>query len=218
MIPVLASPYLSGRSLDYERYVRFQTKLRERRRELLLFCQHPPVLTAGVQSQEESLRTSATQREQAGVGIVAIGRGGDFTAHEPGQCVIYPHVDLRARDLKMGAVFADWLELTAAALRAVWDIEATNRTDAPGLYTPAGAKLVSIGLMFKGFFTSFGLAVNVANDLATFAHIHPCGQADLAMTSVAELGGDPERAPEFVRSWTALFADWLARTERAGPA
>ncbi len=211
MIPILHRDFLTGATLDYARYVRFQERLRTRRRELLLFCHHPPVLTAGVQAKEASLVTSPAERERSGIPIVSVGRGGDYTAHEPGQCVIYPHLDLRARDLPISAVFRDWLALTADSVREVWGIELRSREEAPGLYTRDGAKIASIGLMFKSFFTSFGLAVNIANDLKTFAHIHPCGYADLNMTSVARETGDPALTGRFVDAWSRRFAVWLAR-------
>ena len=209
MIPVYKATYLSGRTIPYERYVALQERLRAKRREMLLFCHHAPVLTAGVQARPESLRTDDAARSRAGVPVVRIGRGGDYTAHEPGQIVIYPHVDLKRRDLKMTSVFADWLEITAATLREVWDIEVVGQKEAPGLYTAAGAKLASIGVMFKSFFTSFGLAVNVANDLGTFDHIHPCGQAGLDMTSIVREKGDPALSGRFVETWSASFGRWL---------
>ncbi len=213
MIPILDRDFRTGATLDYARYVRFQERLRARRRELLLFCHHPPVLTAGVQAQNASLRTSVIEREHAGIPIVSVGRGGDYTAHEPGQCVIYPHLDLRARDLQISAVFRDWLALTAEALHEIWGIAAASREGAPGLYTRDGAKIASIGLMFKSFFTSFGVAVNIANDLATFAHIHPCGYADLNMTSVTREQGDPALTGRFVTAWSHTFADWLSQSK-----
>ena len=76
----------------------------------------------------------------------------------------------------MSDYFQGLLECTSAAVERVWGLRAENRKDAPGLYlSENGAKLASIGIMFKSFFTSHGVAINVSNDLSTFTHIHPCG-------------------------------------------
>src|SRR5882724_605545 len=64
--------------------------------DVCLALEHPPVVTFG-------MRTPATERAGAatlaarGIACVATDRGGYATYHGPGQLVIYPIVDLRAR-------------------------------------------------------------------------------------------------------------------------
>lgn len=193
---------------EYSRYIRLQKSLRRRRRELLLFCGHPPTITAGVQSREPNLLSAPDVLAKNGIAVHAIGRGGDHTAHEPGQCVIYPHIDLKKRELGVSKVFQDLLKITQSALEVTWGLRTEIRTDAPGLYWN-GRKLGSIGIQFKSFFTSFGLAVNVSNDLSTFRHIHPCGFSDLQVTNVLQCGGDPALLSRFMDVWTEEFQDWL---------
>ncbi len=185
--------------IEYERYLGFQAGLRARRRECLVFCEHPATITAGIQSRPESLISSAGDLDRSGVALLSVARAGDHTAHEPGQCVIYPHVDLRARGLGVAQYFHNLLECVSGAMLDVWSIESTARADAPGLYLPgSGAKLASIGILFKSFFTSFGVAVNVANDLSTFTLIHPCGYAGQQIASVAGEAADPVLLPAFL--------------------
>ena len=72
-------------------------------------------------------------------------------------------------------------------LAASHGITAVPRSDAPGVYVN-GAKLASVGLRIRRGATYHGLALNVAMDLAPFRGINPCGHADLAVTSLAQLG------------------------------
>lgn len=208
---------LIGRSaapVEYERYLRFQARLRDRRRECLIFCEHPATITAGIQSRPESLISSATDLDRSGVALLSVARAGDHTAHEPGQCVIYPHVDLRARGLGVAQYFHDLLECVSSAMAQVWSIDCTTRADAPGLYLANnGAKIASIGILFKSFFTSFGVAVNVTNDLRTFTHIHPCGFVGQRIASVAGQTGDPGLLTEFIADFSWRFEKMIVISE-----
>ncbi len=200
--------------LGYDRYLRIQTKLRKNRRELLLFCQHPPTLTAGIQSTMDSLLTSQQNLAAQAISHFKTRRGGNYTAHEPGQCVIYPHIDLRKRGMKIHAFLDAIIRITSGALLQTWDIDTSSHPGQPGLYCKSdGAKIASIGLMCKAFFTSFGLAVNVSNSLQTFSHIHACGQKGLEITSVQNRGGDVKRQLQFVSLWQQEFTNWLAKME-----
>lgn len=201
--------YRPAQSLDYDRYVYMQERLREHRREAIIVCEHEPTITAGVQAQPENLLSNEAGLSARGVSLVHIRRGGDFTAHERGQCVIYPHIDLRKRELKIQSFFHGLLESAQRSIAAVWDMPLYVRHDAPGLYTGDGAKLLSIGIMFKAFFTSYGIALNVSNDLSTFRWIHPCGEAGLRVTSIGERGGDPALLDTFLERWCAEFAACL---------
>ena len=209
MIPVINQLEQSVPPLEYERYLRFQERLRKRRRELLLFCEHPALVTAGVQARPENLLSTEAQLTDEGVSLIRVGRGGDYTAHEPGQCVIYPHLDLKKRSWTVSDFFREMLMITSRCIQEIWQIKLESDTDAPGLYDPSGAKLVSIGIMFKSFFTSHGLAVNVSNPLDTFRHIHPCGYSELAMTSIADHGGDPALMPRFIALWRQSLEERL---------
>ncbi len=206
---------IKPRAISYRAYVRLQESLRRERRELLIFCGHPQTLTAGVKSREESLLISPDQLRDNGVAHVRIGRGGDYTAHEPGQCVIYPHIDLRTREIPVSHFFDQLLKITRESIEQTWGLKLKNNADAPGLYTipvppeSESKKLASIGIMFKGFFSSFGVAVNVSNSLKTFEYINPCGDANLRMTTIEKLGGDPGLVTDFKDAWIERLRNHL---------
>ena len=200
--------------LDYKRYVEFQKKLRKNRFELILFCQHPETITAGNQSKNESLVVSKDDLINKNIEHVLIERGGDYTAHEPGQCVVYFHIDIKKRNLKLGNLISDILNITSDTINEIWEINSFVKLEKDaGVYVnlnnnlniekskikndkiikneiiknEANYKLVSLGLYFKSFFSSYGIAVNIDNDLKTFNNIIPCGNNNNKMISIKEI-------------------------------
>ena len=62
--------------------------------DVLVSCEHRPVLTLGKSGQIENLLVSEEMLRQRGVDFFRIERGGDITYHGPGQLVMYPIFDL----------------------------------------------------------------------------------------------------------------------------
>jgi lipoyl(octanoyl) transferase len=112
-------------------------------------------------------------------------RGGDVTYHGPGQLVGYPIVDVR----RLGARrFVEGLEASLVDCLASMGVDARRKRGCVGVWTPKG-KIASIGVRLSRGISTHGFALNVSNDLAPFARIHPCGVPGCAMTSVSgELG------------------------------
>jgi lipoyl(octanoyl) transferase len=209
-IPVL---YLE-KPIRYKRYMYYTELLRRSRHENLIFCNHYPVITLGLQTKESSLLLSAEEIARRGIDIFAVKRGGDATAHEPGQIVIYPHIDLRSRKIALSDFVRTLLDITSESLNHVFGLRLQGDEKAPGLYTAAGEKVVSTGLEIRSGFSSSGLAINYKNDLSTFSVIHPCGYSGLRMQSILHLTGqtekmhDPEtevKKKEFCRIWAERF-------------
>lgn len=186
-----------GKPVPYQEYLTLESDLRRRREELILVCEHSPVITAGVQFKDKSIRVPETELAARGVAFHKTSRGGDVTAHEPGQIVIYVHVDLKARSLDVSRFFKGLLKSAQAAAKNSFGLDLDLDADAPGLYV-GGRKIASIGIQFKSFFTGHGLAINVANDLSTFSLIDPCGFDALEMTSVQKEGGRPDKTGLFI--------------------
>ncbi|MBL8018386.1 MAG: lipoyl(octanoyl) transferase LipB [Leptospirales bacterium] len=184
--------------IAYRDYLALQNQLRLQRRELLLVCEHPRTITAGVTFKKTSLHYDAAVLQSQGIDFFEIGRGGDVTAHEPGQVVFYPHLDLKRREFGISLYFKELLASGAEALESVFNIRAHSLKDAPGLYLDTGEKIASIGVQFKSFFTSHGIAINVCNDLSTFKGIDPCGDPNLKITSVSQQLGRPVDRGRFV--------------------
>jgi lipoyl(octanoyl) transferase len=126
---------------------------------------------------------SSTQQTLAALGasVHYTERGGDVTFHGPGQLVIYPVLSLR--QLGCGArAYVEGLEDVMCAVAARHGVLAAGRLPgAPGVWVGTGdaaRKLGAVGVRISGGVTTHGAALNVATNLACFAHIVPCGIAD----------------------------------------
>lgn len=149
-------------------------------REALWTVEHPPVLTLGRNARREHvLRAGA-------VPLVSVDRGGQVTAHEPGQIVVYPLLDLERHGLGVRSLVT-LLETAVIRVVARLGVTAKARPDAPGVYV-GDAKLAAIGLRIRHRFSMHGIAVNVRNPLGLFERIHPCGYPGLVTTSLQRLG------------------------------
>ncbi|AMX58053.1 lipoyl(octanoyl) transferase LipB [Leptospira borgpetersenii] len=180
------------KKIPYLRYLEMQEKLRKFRRECILFLEHAPIITGGINYNPENLLLGKEFLESQGIQVHFVQRGGDFTAHEPGQLVIYPHVDLKKRNLPIRFYLENLLQSVIDSARTTWGLNLITDSDSPGLYLESNSskKICSIGVNFKSFFTSHGVAFNLNNDFTAFRCINPCGRNWTDMTSVEKLGLD----------------------------
>ncbi|MDX1958396.1 MAG: lipoyl(octanoyl) transferase LipB [Leptospiraceae bacterium] len=199
--------FLLKNPIHYLSYIQFQESIRKKRSECVLFLEHPKTITSGTNAEEKNLLFSRELLESHDISLFSINRGGDFTAHEPGQLVIYPHIDLKLRNLKL-TDFTKLLKLvTSKSILEVWDLKLIDKPQSPGLYLEENPnkKLVSTGIYFKSFFTSFGLAINCSNSLETFQFINPCGGNSKDIVSIHSLGLDISLVPKFIKLFQTEF-------------
>ena len=152
----------------------------------LLFAEHPPVLTLGRNANPHNIKISPSIAKQYGIALHHCERGGDVTAHLPGQIVLYPILRL-ANPLGVRA-YIGVLEQTVLAVLQRHNIVARVRRGLPGVWV-GKEKIAFIGIRIKNRVTQHGLALNVNNDLELFKHIVPCGLPDIAVTSIRQLLG-----------------------------
>jgi len=159
--------------------------------DVLLFCEHPHVITQGRSGNRANLLAGENVLRQKGVEYFETTRGGDITYHGPGQIVGYPILNL-------GAIRRDvvWYvrSLEEAMIRATTEfgINATRVPGKTGLWVGqpgSEQKLAAIGVHISRWVTSHGFAYNVATDLRYFELIVPCGIADRKATSLEKLLG-----------------------------
>ena len=192
MTPSLRPPLLLVRDLgllDYDAAWSLQKQLAADRisgalpHDTLLLVQHPPVVTLGRSTKPGHLLVSAEFLEANGIQLRDVERGGDVTVHEPGQLVAYPIIDLKqhTRDLHW---YLRQLEEAIIQALAVVGVAAGRRAGLTGVWRD-GRKLASIGVHARDWVTWHGVALNVCNDLRTFAHVVPCGIDQVEMTTVA---------------------------------
>lgn len=180
----------------------------------LLYPDHPPVLTAGRSTGEDSLLVDRATLERLGVELFEVPRGGDVTWHGPGQLVGYPIVGLD----RVGRDLHKYLRLIEEALiRAMgrYGIVADRSEGRTGVWV-GPRKLASIGVAVRRWVGYHGFALNVCPDLAGFSLIHPCGLKGVEMTSMAEILGDAAPSLEEVREVvTQELASLLGYVETA---
>ncbi len=182
-------------TVPYRDALAIQAELQARRQadeipDTLLLLEHPPVYTRGRRSSDGELALGEDFYRAQGIEIVPTDRGGKVTYHGPGQLVGYPI--MRISDI--GAHLRRMERAIVAAL-AERGIEARSRHEEGIDYTGVWVedrKIASIGVHVSRGVSTHGFAVNVANDLAPFQWIVPCGLTGVTMTSVAnELGHEP---------------------------
>ena len=159
--------------------------------DVLLFCEHPHVITLGRSGKRENLLASEHVLRQKGVEFHASDRGGDITYHGPGQIVGYPILNLGAirRDVVW---YVRMLEEAMIRATAEFGITAERVGGKTGIWVRAGSteeKLAAIGVHISRWVTSHGFAYNVSTDLRNFDLIVPCGIADRKATSLEKLLG-----------------------------
>lgn len=177
--------------------------------DLLILVQHPPVITLGRSTKPGNLLATPEYLESIGIQVRDIERGGDVTVHEPGQLVMYPILDLKGHKQDLHWYLRQLEEVVMRALASL-GLDSERQPGQTGVWRE-GRKLASIGVHAKQWITSHGVALNVENDLSTFAHTVPCGIAGVEMTTVARelarIGARDTRMPDVQSRITNAFRD-----------
>jgi lipoyl(octanoyl) transferase len=211
--------------------------------DVLLFCEHPHVITLGRSGKRENLLASEHVLKQKGVEFHATDRGGDITYHGPGQLVGYPILNLGAirRDVVWyvrmleEAMIRATADFRITAVRepgktGIWVDVAQSSSALATRHSPLATseKLAAIGVHISRWVTSHGFAYNVSTDLRFFDLIVPCGIAACKATSLEKLLGRSvkreEVAPRIAKHLGEIFGlamremsreDLLEKLERA---
>jgi len=197
--------------------------------DVLLLCEHTPVITQGRNGKREHLLVSENVLRQRNVEFYESSRGGDVTYHGPGQLVGYPILQLGA--IRKDVVwYVRMLEEVMIRASAEFGICAGREAGKTGIWVSneekdftksaqraqssrreeaAAEKLGAIGVHISRWVTSHGFAYNVATDLRNFDLIVPCGIAGRKATSLEKLLGRgvklSEVAPKVARHFGDVF-------------
>ena len=185
---------------------------------VLILAEFLPVYTMGRKGAMDNLLVSLDFLTKNGIKFYNTNRGGDITAHNPGQLIVYPVFNLAflRKDLNwyLRSMEAIVIELLLGySIRGVRKPGLTPRQQAPLVkagMNEAGSgfasavkpdsftgvwvsdeKISSIGIAVSRWTTYHGLALNVNNDLSLFDFINPCGIKNCGVTSIAKLKGRP---------------------------
>jgi lipoyl(octanoyl) transferase len=198
----------------------------------LLLLEHPHTYTLGTSGKEQNLLMPPDEREQRGVTVLRVDRGGDITYHGPGQLIGYPIMELKAERGELRVNFIGYVrKLEQVIIRTLADYGVQGRL-IPGLTgvwvdnpspppaSPDGndkpyfsdLKIAAIGVKINvRAITKHGFALNLNTDLSYFDGIIPCGIPDKGVTSLAALLGHPVDEAETARCLVRYFGEVFER-------
>ena len=177
---------------DYREVLQLQHDLRKKRLQgqipdTVLIAEHPSIITLGARQSANKLLADRAELAKQGIDVVDIRRGGGTTAHNPGQIVIYPILNLQ--DMGLGITeYIRELEAMGTELLEELGVRVERRKGLPGLWV-GDKKIASIGVRVSKSVTYHGMAINIQNDLTIFDFLVPCGLEDVEMTSVLKETG-----------------------------
>lgn len=201
---------------DYRQILQLQQLLREQREQneipdTVLIVEHPAVITLGARQSSNKLLVSRELLAQKHIDIVDVRRGGGTTAHNPGQLVFYPILNLPKAGLAINAYIRE-LEAIGAELLERLDVHATRLKGAPGLWL-GEKKIASIGVRVSRYITYHGMAINIQNDLSIFDFIVPCGLDNVEMTSVLKETGKRHSMSKIKQDLAGLLTEHFSSNE-----
>jgi lipoate-protein ligase B len=149
--------------------------------------EHPAVQTLGKNASLANVKLAGRENTESVLNIIRCDRGGEVTAHMPGQCVVYFILDLGGRGLGPKD-FVACLERGVIEYLSEIGVAATTDLKYPGVWVNQ-KKICAIGIRVKNRISMHGIALNVNNDLSLFEKIIPCGIADRGVVNLVQLIG-----------------------------
>ena len=161
--------------------------------EAIWLLEHPPLYTAGTSAKPEDLV------DPDRFPVHAVGRGGQYTYHGPGQRIIYCMLDVKQRGGDVRC-FVRALERWVIAALAEFNVAGEIRQGRVGVWVPrpdkprlpdgqiAEDKIAALGIKIRKWVSFHGISINVEPDLSHFSGIVPCGIRDHGVTSLVDLG------------------------------
>ena len=154
--------------------------------EEIWFLEHKEVFTAGSSTPKEFNEEKINNIE-----VHKVNRGGKITYHGPGQLIIYPLINIKARNMNI----IDYINVIEDICIGVFDnnqIELIRKKEKNrGLWVKSAKgsrKIIFIGLRYSRGVIHHGLSINFHNDLEKFRKMNPCGLDGREISSLEELG------------------------------
>jgi lipoyl(octanoyl) transferase len=173
--------------IDYERALRHQQEAHQKCIEedsegVIFSLEHKPVLTIGKNGSLDHLQCDEISLEKNGIKLIRTDRGGEVTAHMPGQLVIYPILPLKKFALTVRS-YVCLLEGAVIETLLKHGIMADRDPINPGVWVGEN-KISALGVRIKDKVSMHGLSLNICNDLVLYDSIVPCGIKGRGVTSM----------------------------------
>ena len=177
--------------------------------DTVLILEHNPVITLGARQSANILMTDPCTLTQQGIDLIQIRRGGGITAHNPGQIVFYPILNLKALNLDI-TEYIRTLERIGIELLQGLSVNAAQKKGFPGLWVGT-RKIASIGVRVSRQITFHGMAINIQNNLHIFDYFVPCGLNGVEMTSVKKETDQEYSMTDIKKQLTNIIKRHLSR-------
>jgi lipoate-protein ligase B len=149
----------------------------------LILVEHPPVVTLGKNADPRFVLMAPEALSGLGAEVVQIDRGGEVTAHMPGQLVMYPI--LRLGQFGLGPkTYVNGLEHAVIDTLGEFGISAAVSEDYPGVWV-GSRKICAVGIRIAERVSMHGIALNISNDFELFQAIVPCGIQGRGVTNMS---------------------------------
>ncbi len=193
---------------DYQQVLAHQRQLCEKRREgkipdTVLITEHPPVITLGARKTANKLLANRNDLAKRHIDVIESRRGGGTTAHNPGQLVFYPILNLQQLGLDISEYIRE-LEAIGIELLNQLGLISQRRKGLPGLWVD-DRKIASIGVRVSKFVTYHGMAINIQNNLGIFDFLVPCGLDGIEITSAHKETGKRYSMPDVKQKLSKLL-------------
>jgi lipoic acid synthetase len=201
---------------NFRETLEVQHRLAEQRRQneisdTVLIVEHQPVITLGARQSANKLLIERDKLITQGIDVVEIRRGGGATAHNPGQIVFYPILNLQELHLDINQ-YIRTLEQIGIELLDQLGVKSERRKGFPGLWAD-DKKIASIGVRVSRQITHHGMAINIQNNLSIFEAIVPCGLENIKITSVLNETGNKYSMQEVKNKLKTLLLEHFGKTE-----
>jgi lipoate-protein ligase B len=202
---------------DYRQILELQHALHQEKQQgditnTVLIVEHPAVITFGARQSNNKLLVGREELARRLIDVVDIRRGGGTTAHNPGQLVFYPILDLHQMGLGISE-YIGALEAIGAELLKRLGVHSIRQKGSPGLWV-GGRKIASIGVRAPRLVTSHGMAININNDLSIFDFIVPCGLENVEMTSVLRETDKRNSMNRIKKNLAGILAEYFSTGEK----
>jgi len=197
----------------YDDMLGLQRKINAARRrnaipDTVMFLEHYPCITIGVQGNHNSIVASRQVLHKYGIQLFETDRGGDVTYHGPGQIVCYPIIDLTQYDSDVSTYARNLEEVIIHTLHA-FGISSGRKEGFPGVWVDDKRKIAAQGISVDRWVTMHGVALNVCPDMSHFDLIIPCGLKGCVAVSMTQcLGHSVDVSAvlsEMVRRFSEVF-------------
>lgn len=168
----------------------------------LLMLEHPSVYTLGKNARSQMILSSDNT-----VPVYRIDRGGEVTAHNEGQLVVYPILPLARWRLGVRDYVCS-LEKSLIETLSYFGLIAETCQGFPGVWLEGRRKIAAVGIRVKDRVTMHGISVNISNDLAIFEGIVPCGISGKQVTSLSKELGRPVYCRDFKSPLLGCFSKY----------